>query len=115
MSETPDVKAAQSDTYKEIYVTGKVTNLSYDGLRLTVLRDSHDLTNTLSAEQFKASKVVINRQIECTLHLSPQAIKDWAITLAAELKKYEGTFGAILSPQEVQQKIREYDNARKPR
>lgn len=111
MSDSPDVKVVQSDTYKEIQVSGQVAGLNYDGLKLTVFHDVPDLTNTLTAEHFKVSKIVINRQIECTLNMSPQALKTWAFVLAQELKRYEGTFGVILSPEEVEQKFREYNEA----
>ena len=107
MSEAPDIKVIQSDTYKEIYVTGQVSNLNYDGVKLTILHDSPDLTGTLADERFKASKMVINRQIECTLNLSPLTLKTWVLVLNTELKKYERMFGTIMSPEEINQKFRE--------
>ena len=53
MSETPDISAVQSDTYKEIHVTGQVLQTGYDGTRLTVLHDAPDLTKTLTGDMFK--------------------------------------------------------------
>ena len=110
MSEAPDVKVSRSDTYSEIYPTHQIAGLNYDGLKMTVFNDSPDLTDALATEHFKMSKLVINRRIECTLHLNPQALKDWALTLLANLRKYEGMFGSIMSPEEVQQKFKEYDS-----
>ena len=108
LTEEPDVKATQSGTYKEINVTGQVSHLDYDGLKLTVLHDSPDLTNTLHGSQIKVSKIIINRQIECTLNLSPMSLKAWALILGAELVKYEKMFGTVLSPEEIEQKYREH-------
>lgn len=109
MSEAPDINVNKSDNYREIYVSGQIIGLNYDGLKITVFHDSQDFTNTLSTEQFKMSKIITNRQIECTLNISPQALKAWAILLAKELKRYEGSFGQILSPEEVSQRFREYN------
>ena len=107
MSETPDISAIHSDTYKEIHVTGQVVQTGYDGLRLTVLHDVPDLTDTLKGDTFKVSKIIINRQIECTLYLPPQMLKAWARAFEVELKRYEQTYGRILSPEEVEQKHRD--------
>lgn len=111
MSEAPDVKVSPSDTYKEINVSGQVTGLNYDGMKLTVFHDSPNLTQTLTAEGFKPHKVVIDRYIECTLNMPPQTIKEWALILSENLARYEKTFGMILSPEEVEQKFREYNEA----
>ncbi len=54
MSEPPDVQVKQSDTFKEIHVTGQVSNINYDGLKLTVLHDSLNLVDALSGTQIKA-------------------------------------------------------------
>ena len=87
MSETPNpggaptVKTSKADTYKEIYVTGQIANLTYDGLRLAVLHDAPDLTNTVDGDRFDASKMVIDRKMECTLMLSPMNLKAWTIVL----------------------------------
>ena len=107
MSEAPDVKVTQSDTYKEIHVTGQVANMNYDGLKLTVLHESPDLTGMLAHDRLKMSKLVISRQIECTLNLSPQNLKAWALALKNELDRYGRLFGTIMSPEEVDQKFRE--------
>lgn len=109
MSQPPDTNTTRADTYKEIYVTGQVSNLNYDGLKLDVLHDSYDLANALTADRFNASKIVINRRIECTLNMPPQTLKTWAIILANDLKRYESTYGRILSPEEIMQKQREHD------
>ena len=107
MGEPLDVRTTKSNTYKEIYVSGKISNLGYDGARLTILHETQDFSNAMAAGQFQASKAVLDRSIECTLHLSPQTLKDWVITLSRELKNYESMFGPIMSPQEVQQKVKE--------
>ena len=107
MSEVPDINTSHSDTYKEIYVTGQISTLNYDGLKLAVLNDTADLTKTLQSDRFQISKVIINRHIECTLNLSPQTLKAWALLLNKELNRYEKTFGHILSPEEVNQKFQE--------
>jgi len=106
MSEAPDVQVSQSDTYKEINVTGQISNLNYDGMRLTVLHDSFNLAPALSGAQIKMSKATINRKIECTINLSPVNLKSWAILLDQELKKYEKLFGTILSPEEINEKFK---------
>ncbi len=106
MSEAPDVQVSQSDTYKEINVTGQVSNLNYDGMKLTVLHDSFNLQPALSGAQFKMSKATINRTIECTINLSPVNLKSWAILFDQELKKYEKLFGTILSPEEINEKFK---------
>lgn len=106
MSETPDVQVSRSETFKEINVTGQVSNLNYDGLKLTVLHDSLNLEGALGGTQIKKSKTTINREIECTLNLAPIQLKSWAILLQNELKKYEGLFGTILSPEEIQEKFK---------
>ena len=112
MSEAPDINTVQSDTYREIHVSGQVVQLDYDGMRLTVLHDSADLTDALTAGRIKASKVIINRQIECMLYLTPQILKAWARAFETELGRYEQTFGTILSPEEVNQRRR--DSASRP-
>jgi len=89
MSETPDVQVIQSQTFKEINVTGQVSNLTYDGLKLTVLHDSLNLLEALGGTQIKKSKTTINRQIECTLNLQPINLKDWTILFQKELERYE--------------------------
>jgi len=106
MSETPDVNVKESDFFKEIIVTGQISNLNYDGLKLTVLHDSLNLQEAVKGSQIKVSKTTINRQIECTLNLSPLQLKSWAILLQTELKKYEELFGTILSPEEIQEKFK---------
>lgn len=109
MSEVPDIRTSKSDMYREINVSGQISRLDYSGLDLTVWHDVPDLTDTLSSETFRASKVIIDRQIECTIHLDPQRLKEWAITLAEQLRKYEQAFGVVLSPEEVAQKFREFE------
>lgn len=106
MSEAPDVQVSKSETFKEINVTGQVSNLNYDGLKLTVLHDSLNLAGALSGTQIKASKTTINREIECQLNLSPLQLKTWTRLFDLELKKYESLFGTILSPEEIQEKFK---------
>ncbi|MCJ8306753.1 MAG: hypothetical protein HRU07_06870 [Nitrosopumilus sp.] len=106
MSETPDVQTSQSSTFKEINVTGQVSNLSYDGMKLIILHDSPDLQKALQGDQFKMSKAIINREIECTLNLSPINLKAWSILFQQELERYEKLFGVILSPEEINEKFR---------
>ena len=106
MSEAPDVQASQSETFKEINVSGQITTLNYSGLQLTVTHDSINLSEALTGTQIKQSKTTINRQIECTLNLDPIHLKDWAITLQKELKRYEELFGIILSPEEIREKFK---------
>ena len=106
MSETPDIQVTQSETFKEINVTGQVANLNYDGLRLTLLHDSYNLKSALSGTQMKMSKATINRQIECVINLSPVNLKGWALLFDQELKRYEMLFGTILSPEEIQEKFK---------
>ena len=106
MSEAPDVQVSKSETFKEINVTGQVSNLNYDGLRLTVIHDSLDLGAALSGTQIKKSKATINREIECILNLSPVILKGWAIIFQKELEKYEKLFGTILSPEEIAEKFK---------
>jgi len=106
MSETPDVRVSQSETFKEINVTGQISNLNYDGLKLTVLHDSLNLQPALSGTQIKMAKATINRKIECTINLSPVNLKSWAILFQKELEKYEKMFGTILSPEEIQEKFK---------
>jgi len=106
MSEAPDVQVSKSETFKEINVTGQVSNMNYDGLRLTVIHDSLNLGAALSGTQIKTSKTTINREIECTLNLSPVHLKDWAILFQKELEKYEKLFGTILSPEEIAEKFK---------
>jgi len=106
MSETPDVQVNQSDTFKEINVTGQVSNLTYDGLKLTVLHDSLNLKSALSGTQIKASKTSISREIECILNLTPINLKGWAILFQKELERYEKLFGTILSPEEIAEKFK---------
>ena len=106
MSEAPDVNVKESDCFREILVTGQISNLNYDGLKLTVLHDSLNLAGALSGTQIKASKTTINREIECQLNLSPVQLKTWARLFDLELKKYESLFGTILSPEEIQEKFK---------
>ena len=106
MSESPDVSVNYSSTYKEINVTGQVGHTTYDGMKLTVLYDTADLQKALSGNQFKASKAIVNRQIVCTLNLSPINLKTWAIMFQKELERYEKLFGVILSPEEVDEKFK---------
>ena len=107
MSEEPDVQTSQSPTFKEINVTGQVSNLSYDGMKLVILHDSPDIQQALQGDQFKMSKALINRQIECTLNLSPINLKAWSLLFQQELERYEKLFGTILSPEEVNEKFRD--------
>ena len=60
MSEDPYIQTSQSPTFKEIHVTGQVSNLNYDGMKLIVLNDSPDLQKALQGDQFKMSKAIIN-------------------------------------------------------
>lgn len=107
MSEAPDVEVSKSSTYKEIYVTGQVVNIGYNGLNLTVLHDSQSLEKALSGNEFKISKAVINREIECTLNLSPINMKAWAMMFQQNVEQYERMFGRIMSPEEVSEKFRQ--------
>ncbi len=106
MSDVPDIQVIQSSTFKEINVTGQVSNLNYDGMRLTVIHDSGNLQNALTGDKIKISKATINREIECTLNLSPLNLKTWAILFQKELERYEKLFGTILSPEEINEKFR---------
>ena len=108
MSEPPDVEVTQSTTFREIHVTGQVSNLNYDGMQLTVLHDSPALQKALSGNQFKASKAIINREIECTLNLSPINMKAWLLMFKDEVERYEKMFGTILSPEEVNEKFKQH-------
>jgi hypothetical protein len=106
MSDAPDIQVKENTHYREINVTGQISTVNYDGLKLTVLHDSLNLQDALKGAQLKISKATINREIECTLNLSPLILKSWAILLQTELKKYEGWFGTILSPEEIQEKFK---------
>jgi len=107
MSEAPDVQVTYSNTFKEIHVSGQISNLNYDGVKLTVIHDIPDYKEALNGNQIKASKTTINRQIECAINLSPVNLKSWAIMLQQELKKYEMLFGTILSPEEINEKFKQ--------
>ncbi|MDI1495158.1 MAG: hypothetical protein K8823_464 [Cenarchaeum symbiont of Oopsacas minuta] len=107
MSEMPDIEVTKSSSFKEINVTGQVSNLNYDGMKLTVLHDFPDLQKALSGNQFKASKAIINREIECTLNLSPINMKTWSIMFQKEVSRYEKLFGRIMSPEEIQEKFKQ--------
>ena len=106
LSEPPDIQTSQSPTFKEINVTGQVSNLNYDGMKLVILHESPDLQKALQGDQFKMSKAIINREIECTLNLSPINLKAWSRLFQQELERYEKLFGTILSPEEVNEKFR---------
>ncbi len=106
MSEAPDVQVTQSNTYKEVHVSGQISNLTYDGVKLTVLHDIPDYREALNGNQIKASKTTINREIECVINLTPVNLKSWAIILQQELAKYEKLFGTILSPEEINEKFK---------
>lgn len=106
MSETPDVQVIRSETFKEINVTAQVANLTYDGMKLTILHDSLNLSNAITGDKIKVSKTTINREIECTLNLSPVNLKSWALLFDRELKRYEMLFGTILSPEEITEKFK---------
>lgn len=106
MAEAPDIQTSQSPTFKEINVTGQVSNLSYDGMKLIILNDSPDLQKALQGDQFKMSKAIINRKIECTLNISPINLKAMSRLFQLELTRYEKLFGTILSPEEVNEKFR---------
>ena len=110
MSEVSDIQTNHSQTFKEINVTGQVSNLNYDGLKLIVLHDSTNLQKALEGDQFKISKATINREIECTLNLTPVNLKAWAILFQQELARYEKLFGTILSPEEIDEKFKNYQN-----
>lgn len=110
MVEMPDINVVQSDTYKEIDVTGQISHVNYDGMKMTVFHDSPDHKRTLRGGHFNASKMMINREIECTLNLSPLAMKIWLILLQKEVTKYEKAFGRILSPEEIAQKLKRTEN-----
>ena len=103
----PDIEVTQSPTFREINVTGQVSNLNYDGMKLTILHDTPDLKMALAGNQFKASKAIINREIECTLNLSPINMKTWSIMFKKELERYEKLFGVIMSPEEIQEKFKQ--------
>ena len=107
MAAEADIVVRQSDTYKVIHVSGEITYTDYEGLRCTVFEDSADLTNTIQGNTFKASKLQVNRLIECTLVLPPSRLKAWTLTLQRELERYEGTFGPILGPEEIASRIRD--------
>ena len=81
--------------------------MGYDGLNLTVLHDSQSLEKALDSNEFKVSKAIVNRQIECTLKLSPINIKAWAMLFQKNLEQYESMFGRIMSPEEVAEKFRQ--------
>ena len=106
MSEAPDIQAYKSPTYKEINVTGQLSHLTYDGLQLVVLHESHDLQKALQGDQFKMSKAIVNREIECAINLTPINLKTWALLFQQELERYEKLFGVILSPEEIEEKFR---------
>lgn len=112
MTETPDVRVRQSDHYRDIRVTGQAINVTYDGLRMTILNDTPNLENAIQGDVFRASKLIIDRSIECTLNLSPTTMKAWAMALQHELEKYETTFGPILSPEEIAQKLRDANSSK---
>ena len=115
MAEDPDVRVRQSDHYRDIRVTGQVFVPSYDGLRITILNDVHNLENTIQGSTFRASKLLIDRSIECTLNLTPSTMKAWAIALQQALENYEHTFSPILSPEEIEQKLRDANTGGKDR
>ncbi len=108
MSEPLDINVSHSPNFKEIHVTGQVSNLGYDGLKLTVLHDTHDLQHALQEDPIKISKTTINREIECTLNLTPINLKAWAILFQQELERYEKLFGTILSPEEIGERFKNF-------
>ena len=106
MSESPDVKVTKSDNYQVFQVTGQISHISYDGIKLTVINDKLDIGPAVAGDNFKMSKATITREIQCTIDLSPFSLKSWAILLNQELKKYEDLFGNIMSPEEIQEKFK---------
>ena len=107
MAAEADIIVRQSDTYKVIHVTGEIMFTNYDGARISVLNDSSDLTKTLHGDSFKPSKVQIHRTIECELVLPPSRLKAWVHVLQRELARYEKSFGHVLSPEEIDTKMRD--------
>ncbi len=106
MSESPDVKVTKSENYQVFQVTGQLSHISYDGIKLTVINDKLDIAPAVAGDNFKMSKATITREIQCTLDLSPFSLKSWALLLNQELKKYENLFGTILSPEEIQERFK---------
>lgn len=104
MVEELDDDGAKRFTYNENYVVGQVSNLGYGENDLTV-SESQSLEKALDSNEFKVSKAIVNRQIECTLKLPPINLKDWAM-LFQNLEQYESMFGRIMSP-EVAEKFRQ--------
>ena len=105
MAKELDDDETKSSTYNENYVVGQVSNLGYGENDLTV-SESQSLEKALDSNEFKVSKAIVNRQIECTLKLPPINLKDWAM-LFQNLEQYESMFGRIMSPEEVAEKFRQ--------
>ena len=103
MVEELDDDGNKISTYNENYVVGQVSNSGYGENDLTV--ESQSLEKALDSNEFKVSKAIVNRQIECTLKLPPINLKDWAM-LFQNLEQYESMFGRIMSPEEVAEKFR---------
>ncbi len=106
MSDAPDVRVSKSPTFKEIHITEHASNLSYDGMKLTVFRDAVDLQNAVQGDGLRVSKAMIYRETECTLSLSPMNLKEWTMLFRSALARYEKLFGTILSPEEVAEKFK---------
>lgn len=109
MAEPPKVKITQSDEHREIYVTGQISNLAYDGLRIAVLHDEADYADSMEDNRIHASRIAIDRRVECTLRMSPLTMKSWAIALGREVKRYEEMFGTIPPPEAIRKQFTKHD------
>lgn len=73
-----NIHIIHSDTFKEIDVTGQLSTLNHNGLKLTVLHEYTNYEKTLDVNNdSKADQIILERKIECVLSLSPITLKAW--------------------------------------
>lgn len=103
-AEPHEIRVSQNELHRNIYVTNLACNYSYEGAMVKVLNDVQNLDQNIQGGTGFAEQAT-DRIVECTLHLTPYALKRWAVALTEMLNDYEATFGSILTAEEIDQKI----------
>ncbi len=112
MSNLPEFEGETSPIFKKIVVEGVIGNVDAIGLEMLIYSHQRIVDKALASEPLSHHKTRYKRTAECELIMSPTQLKSIYMWLGSKLEEYEALFGKIPSPQELQSRLKNYQESK---
>jgi hypothetical protein len=108
MSGTPRIQSTYSDAYRRVNVAGMFGGIRPGGLEAIVYSEESRAEEVLETVPLSPDRMTLRRTIETQLIIDPMQMKAIHTWLGQKIVEYERLFGAIPSPEEVDNKARRH-------